>query len=279
MPTVTIHGEKAIEVEPGKKLVLAIEDAAIDILHRCGGNARCTTCRVEVLDGTVTPMAEAEKERLGAKATSPQYPAILSDPRRVGRGGQGHQPLAAGRDSPRTATRGLSRTNGRAATAAAARLARTGRARIAEPRPLPCAAASDHLFFCFSEHFLQRAAAAADLGAAPRTTVELGLTRLLLSGAERHGIPRSGSLSPLGRCPAGDPPLSMVMHPARAAGSRFDSLPDHPAAVLEGLRPRRAAAFASQLGPGINPAPRAGRSEPASGRRTPRRSPRRRRRP
>jgi ferredoxin len=64
MPTVTIHGEKAIEVEPGKKLVLSIEDAGIDILHRCGGNARCTTCRVEVLDGTVPPMGEVEKERL-----------------------------------------------------------------------------------------------------------------------------------------------------------------------------------------------------------------------
>jgi ferredoxin len=64
MPTVTIHGENAVEVEAGKKLVLAIEDAGIDILHRCGGNARCTTCRVEVLDGSVPPMGELEKERL-----------------------------------------------------------------------------------------------------------------------------------------------------------------------------------------------------------------------
>ncbi len=64
MPTVTIHGEKAIEAEAGKKLVLAIEDAGIDILHRCGGNARCTTCRVEILDGTVPPMGDAERERL-----------------------------------------------------------------------------------------------------------------------------------------------------------------------------------------------------------------------
>ena len=36
------RGKKAFEVK-GKKLVLAIEDAGIDILHRCGGNARCTT--------------------------------------------------------------------------------------------------------------------------------------------------------------------------------------------------------------------------------------------
>ena len=51
MPTVTVEGEKSFEVENGKKLVLAIEDAGIDILHRCGGNARCTTCRVQILAG------------------------------------------------------------------------------------------------------------------------------------------------------------------------------------------------------------------------------------
>jgi ferredoxin len=64
MPTVTIQGEKAFEVEAGKKLVLAIEDAGIDILHRCGGNARCTTCRVETIAGEVPPMGSAEEERL-----------------------------------------------------------------------------------------------------------------------------------------------------------------------------------------------------------------------
>ena len=64
MPTVTVQGEKAFEVEAGKKLVLAIEDAGIDILHRCGGNARCTTCRVEILGGDAPPMGAAEQERL-----------------------------------------------------------------------------------------------------------------------------------------------------------------------------------------------------------------------
>lgn len=64
MPTVTVDQEKAIEVEAGTKLVLAIEDAGIDILHRCGGNARCTTCRVEILDGDPGPMGDVERERL-----------------------------------------------------------------------------------------------------------------------------------------------------------------------------------------------------------------------
>jgi ferredoxin len=44
--------------------VLCLEDNGIDILHRCGGNALCTTCRVEVLEGEVPPMSDAEKEAL-----------------------------------------------------------------------------------------------------------------------------------------------------------------------------------------------------------------------
>jgi ferredoxin len=58
------EGLKTFEAEEGRKLVLAIEDAGIDILHRCGGNARCTTCRVEVLGGDPGEIAELERNRL-----------------------------------------------------------------------------------------------------------------------------------------------------------------------------------------------------------------------
>ena len=64
MPLITVEGEKTFEAEAGKKLVLCIEDAGIDILHRCGGNARCTTCRVEILSGDAPPMSEKEREAL-----------------------------------------------------------------------------------------------------------------------------------------------------------------------------------------------------------------------
>ena len=64
MPRITVDGEKTFEAPENQKLVLAIEDAGIDILHRCGGNARCTTCRVEVLSGDVPPISEAEIEAL-----------------------------------------------------------------------------------------------------------------------------------------------------------------------------------------------------------------------
>lgn len=51
--------------EEGRRLVLAIEDAGVDILHRCGGNARCATCRVEVISGDPGPITPAEEARLG----------------------------------------------------------------------------------------------------------------------------------------------------------------------------------------------------------------------
>ena len=57
-------GTKTFEAEQGRKLVLAIEDNGIDILHRCCGNAKCTTCRVEVLAGDPGEIRELERNRL-----------------------------------------------------------------------------------------------------------------------------------------------------------------------------------------------------------------------
>jgi ferredoxin len=64
----TATGTQSFEAPVGKKLVLAIEDAGIDILHRCGGNARCTTCRVEVLEGQPEEMHDLERNRLAVEA-------------------------------------------------------------------------------------------------------------------------------------------------------------------------------------------------------------------
>jgi len=64
----TANGLVETEAPEGKKLVLVLEDAGIDILHRCGGNARCTTCRVEVLEGDPPPMGELEQTRLSIES-------------------------------------------------------------------------------------------------------------------------------------------------------------------------------------------------------------------
>ena len=41
MPKLTVEGFPTVEVEAGKRLVLAIEeDAGVDVLHACGGNRR-----------------------------------------------------------------------------------------------------------------------------------------------------------------------------------------------------------------------------------------------
>src|SRR5918996_1584686 len=68
MPKLTVEGVGQFEVPQGKRLVLALEDeAAIDQLHACGGNARCTTCRVEFVDGEPERMTVAEKTRLAER--------------------------------------------------------------------------------------------------------------------------------------------------------------------------------------------------------------------
>lgn len=64
MATIEAVGIETFEAAPGRRLVLAIEDAGIDILHRCGGLAKCTTCRVEVVAGDPGLMNERERERL-----------------------------------------------------------------------------------------------------------------------------------------------------------------------------------------------------------------------
>ncbi len=71
MPKLTVDGYGTFDVPADKRLVLAIEqDAKVDIMHACGGNARCTTCRVEFVAGEPSAMTMAEKQVLAAKGLS-----------------------------------------------------------------------------------------------------------------------------------------------------------------------------------------------------------------
>ncbi len=68
MPNLTVEGVGSFEVPQGKRLVLAmVDEAKVDQLHACGGNARCTTCRVEFVSGEPTTITVAEKNVLAAK--------------------------------------------------------------------------------------------------------------------------------------------------------------------------------------------------------------------
>lgn len=72
MPRVTMEGIGETTCAEGRRLVLAIEEAGVDILHRCGGNARCTTCRVEILEGEPSPKTVAEEARLAKLEDIPE---------------------------------------------------------------------------------------------------------------------------------------------------------------------------------------------------------------
>jgi ferredoxin len=71
MPKLKVEGFGTFDVDRSKRLVLAlIEDAEVDQLHACGGNCRCTTCRVEFISGEPQEMTKAEREKLAERELS-----------------------------------------------------------------------------------------------------------------------------------------------------------------------------------------------------------------
>jgi ferredoxin len=64
MPKLKVEGYGEFDVPSGTRLVRAIEGNGVDILHRCGGYARCTTCRVEFIEGEPDRMTVAEHDKL-----------------------------------------------------------------------------------------------------------------------------------------------------------------------------------------------------------------------
>ncbi len=72
MPTLTINGN-AHTTEDGKRLVLAIKDSGEDILHRCGGYAGCTTCRVTFDAGEPDKMTEADLAKLDEQGNTGKF--------------------------------------------------------------------------------------------------------------------------------------------------------------------------------------------------------------
>ena len=65
MPELEVEGAGTFDVDEDRRLVLAIEeDAGVNIMHSCEGYARCSTCRVEFLEGDPEDMTQAELRML-----------------------------------------------------------------------------------------------------------------------------------------------------------------------------------------------------------------------
>src|SRR3954451_19027284 len=64
MPTITyvIDGRVA-EIAPGETILQASLRAGIPHAHACGGHARCSTCRVQVVEGLDGCAGRTDKER------------------------------------------------------------------------------------------------------------------------------------------------------------------------------------------------------------------------
>lgn len=65
-----LYGEQEVEASSGDRLLDAILNAGIEHRHVCGGHGFCTSCRVEILDGTenLSPVSSLERDRLGGEA-------------------------------------------------------------------------------------------------------------------------------------------------------------------------------------------------------------------
>jgi ferredoxin len=71
MAKLTVEGYGTFEVPANKRLVLAmVDEAGVDQLHACGGNCRCTTCRVEFVAGEPAMITQAEKDKLAERGLS-----------------------------------------------------------------------------------------------------------------------------------------------------------------------------------------------------------------
>ena len=65
--TIVVEGYGEIAACSGERLNVALERGGVDLLHRCGGVAKCTTCRVVFTEGEPDAMTIAEHDKLKEK--------------------------------------------------------------------------------------------------------------------------------------------------------------------------------------------------------------------
>ncbi len=73
--------QKEITVEKGTKLLKALIDNETDVVHTCGGRAKCTTCRVTIHKGVPTRKTQRQHDLFEKliKSGQPQFdhPAVF----------------------------------------------------------------------------------------------------------------------------------------------------------------------------------------------------------
>ncbi len=73
MAKLVVAGVGEFDVAAGKRLVKAlVDEAGTDQLHACGGQSRCTTCRVKFVSGEPAQMTQAERDTLAARQITDQ---------------------------------------------------------------------------------------------------------------------------------------------------------------------------------------------------------------
>ncbi|MAI31113.1 MAG: (2Fe-2S)-binding protein [Rubripirellula sp.] len=71
MPKLSVQGVGEFEITPGKRLVKAlVEEAGTDQLHACGGQSKCTSCRIKFIHGEPEKITQAEKDTLRVREIS-----------------------------------------------------------------------------------------------------------------------------------------------------------------------------------------------------------------
>lgn len=73
MPLIEVEGFGTVDADEGTRLVNAIRATGADIGHRCGGQAKCTTCRVKFREGEPDKMTRAEFEKLEKTKARAEY--------------------------------------------------------------------------------------------------------------------------------------------------------------------------------------------------------------
>ena len=79
MPKITFQPiNKSFEGSDGETVLVVALNHDVPIMHACGGFCACTTCHIQVVEGSLSEVEEDEKERLETTATGVEESSRLA---------------------------------------------------------------------------------------------------------------------------------------------------------------------------------------------------------